>query len=510
MQLPEVEWLVNGEPREVQLEALRRSYYGYMLRTTKDAEADPVVIRDNCAPAIGWGHLMEMRLGKTPTLLNEFELFKKYHGFRNMVALSPNQYKKDWELESEKYGATVPMLAYEQSRLPHMVAAYNAAKGHMSFSVNYEALQYDETRDFLDSIIGPDTFLAADESIKIKSHSKSFFMGAMLAKKKAKVTRIATGLPMTQGPTDWYAQARFIGMHDASNFYAFRGKYCKMGGFKAKQIVGIINPEKLEAEISQNAFVAKRKDWGKQSEAEYYEMRLDISPVQFKHYSEMEQEFITLIETAGGIEEVVADQVVGKLMKMQQISSGFVYTESGNAVEIMDPAKTPKMKALLELIENELVGKIVIPFHYQKSGEMLLKVLEKYKPATIFNEGWMGRNGRDYVSEKARFNHDPECRVMVGNLVTMKYGHDLTGNPADRCATTFFFENNFSLDDRTQVEARNTTAFQDWSNVYIDPFCSPAEQRAIKALARKESVVEAVLGAYRDNKVRHQIDKTGA
>lgn len=500
MRLPDVEWLISGEPREVQLEALRRSFYGYKLRDHKEGEEVPRIIRPDHQPAKGWGHYMEMRLGKTPTILNEFELFARYYDFRNLVVFSPNQYKVDWALEAAKYGLSIPMIPYEQSKLPKMVDAFNKAKGRIAFAVNYEALQYDQTRQFLSDIVGPDTMLAADESIKIKSHTSLFTQGAMMAKSLAGVTRVASGLPITQGPQDFYTQGRFINMYNGLNFYSYRGRYCVMGGFKNKQVKGIKNEEMLTEEMNANTFIAKRKDWGTQSDAEYYEMRLDMTPTQVKHYNEMNSDLITLVENAkGDLEQVSADQVVGKLMKMQQISSGFVYTEEGNAVEIMDPLKTPKIKALIELIENELVGKIVIPFHYQKSGDILLKALAKYKPATIFSEGWMNKNGRDYVSEKARFNGDKSCRVMVGNLVTMKYGHDLTGSPEDRCSTMFFYENNFSLDDRFQVEARNTTAFQDWANVYFDPYCSQAEQRAIKALVRKQSVAEAVLGVYRDD-----------
>jgi hypothetical protein len=505
MMLPDVDWLLDCEPREVQLEALRRSFYGYKLRDATNSEPVPRLIRGNCTPANGWGHLMEMRLGKTPTILNEFRLFQHYHDFNRLVVFSPNQYKRDWALEAEKYGLGIPLIPYEQSRLPHMIAEFNKAKGRIAFAVNYEALQYDETRAFLSDIIDRRTMLAADESIKIKNHASLFTQGAMLARKEAGVTRIATGLPMTQGPTDFYSQGRFIGMYDGLNFFAYRARYCVMGGFKNKQIRAIKNADRLEEEINANNFVAKRKDWGRLSAAEFYEMRLDASPEQQRHYREMEQDFITMVENAKGDEETVsADQIVGKLMKMQQISSGFVYTEDGNAVEIMDPAKTPKVKALIELIENEVKGKIVVPFHYMKSGSMLLEVLAKYNPAVIFNESWMTKHGRDYVSEKARFNNDPNCRVMIGQLTTMKYGHDLTGNPNERCATMFFFENTYSLDDRTQVEARITTAFQDWSNVYLDPYCTPVERKAIKALAKKESVVESVLGAYRDDKVRQE------
>lgn len=507
MQYPEPEWLINGDPREVQLEALRRSFYGYKLREHKDDEGNAVVLRPGLTPAEGWGHFLEMRLGKTPTILNEFELYKKYHGARHMIVFSPNQYKVDWELEAEKYGLSVPFMAYEQSRLPHMVAAFNKSKRTMSFSVNYEALKYDETLAFLESIIGPDTYVASDESIKVKNYQSLFFKGAMQIRKSAGgPIRIASGLPMTQGPTDFYAQGRLIKMYDGYDYYAFRGKYCVMGGFKKKQIKGIKNEDKLWDDISSNAFVAKRKDWGKQSEAEFYEQRLDIHPTQLKHYTEMEHEFVTMVEGAGGeVDMIAADQVVGKLMKMQQISSGFVYNEQGDAIEIMDPTKTPKMLSLIELIENELVGKIVVPFHYAKSGSMLLKALAKYEPAAILSDVRMKKEGLDLIAEKKRFNSDPKCRVMVGQITSMKYGHDLIGPVGDRAATMFFYENTFSLDDRTQVEARITTAFQDWANVYIDPYCSPAEHRAITALARKEAVVEAVMGPFRDNKVRKEM-----
>ncbi len=506
MKFPEPEWLIKGDPREVQLEALRRSFYGYKLRDHKDDPGNPVTLRPGLTPAEGWGHFLEMRLGKTPTILNEFELYKRYYGMRHMIVFSPNQYKVDWELEAEKYGLSVPFMAYEQSRLPHMVAAFNKSKRAMSFSVNYEALKYDETLAFLESIVGPDTYIAADESIKTKNYQSLFFKGAMQIRKLGGPVRIASGLPMTQGPTDFYAQGRLIKMYDGLDFYAFRGRYCVMGGFKKKQIKGIKNEERLSAEINGNAFVAKRKDWGKQSDAEFYEQRLDIHPIQLKHYTEMEHEFVTMVENAKGeVDMIAADQVVGKLMKMQQISSGFAYNENGDPVEIMDPLKTPKMQALIELIENELVGKIVVPFHYSKSGEMLLKAMAKYEPAAILSDVRMKKEGRDIIAEKKRFNSDPKCRVMIGQTVSMKYGHDLIGPVGDRAATMFFFENTFSLDDRTQVEARITTAFQDWANVYIDPYCSPAEHRAIIALARKEAVVEAVMGPFRDNKVRKEM-----
>jgi len=501
MMLPQVDWLISGEPREVQLEALRRSFYGYSLRNSKEGPEEPVVLRPDLMPAKGWGHLMEMRLGKTPTILNEFELFRQNHDFERLVVFSPNQYKEDWALEAEKYGSSVPLFPYYQTKLGKAQEAFRKAKGALGFVVNYEALQYDKTLQFLEEVLDERTLLVGDESISIKNRQSLFFKGAMRVRQMVKVTRIATGLPMSQGPTDFYAQGRFIGMYNGLNFFAYRGRYCVMGGFKGKQVKGIKNEEQLQSEIEGSAFVAKRKDWGTQSGAEHYTVRLDMAPEQVGPYNEMNKDLITMVENQRGeLEEISAEQVVGKLMKMQQISSGFVYNERGEAIDIMDPEKTPKLKSLLWMLENEIEGKVVVPFHYTKSGDLLMRVLEKYNPAYILSQQAMKKMGLDYVEEKARFNGDKNCRVVIGNLATMKYGHDLTGQEGDRCATMFFFENNYSLDNRTQVEARNTTAFQDWTNVYLDPYCSQVEKRAIEALTSKRSLVEAVLGAYRDDR----------
>ena len=64
-------WLLNCEPREVQLEALNRSYFC------------------DGGPKRGWGHFMEMRLGKTPAALNEYLLLRRDTDIRRMLVIAP-------------------------------------------------------------------------------------------------------------------------------------------------------------------------------------------------------------------------------------------------------------------------------------------------------------------------------------------------------------------------------------------------------------------------------------
>jgi len=168
----------------------------------------------------------------------------------------------------------------------------------------------------------------------------------------------------------------------------------------------------------------------------------------------------------------------------------------------VDPKKLPKLERLKEILSEEVPGKVVIPYHYSESGDLMLSELAAYNPAVIRSAEWMKSNGRDADSEKARFNGSKECRVILLQISAGKYGHDLSGVGGDRCATMVFYENTYSLDDRGQIEMRNTAAFQDWTNVYLDFVSSPVEMQAIKAHIQKEDMVTAVFGAYQENKQR--------
>lgn len=165
---PSVPWLIDCEPREVQIEAIARSYYGYKTRNSLKEEKIPVRFREN-KPAKGWSHYLEMRLGKTPTLLNEYSLFERDYGIKRFIVFSPNSYKEDWAREVPKFGLTVPFMAYETSRYKEAVKFAKESKGVFGIAINYEALQYSQTQEFLNDWVDSLTYVGADESIKIKN-----------------------------------------------------------------------------------------------------------------------------------------------------------------------------------------------------------------------------------------------------------------------------------------------------------------------------------------------------
>lgn len=487
------DWLLKGDPREVQLEALRRSYMGYALLDHKDDEERFHRIRNG--PARGWGFFMEMRLGKTPAALNEFELFVRDHEFERAIILAPNAFKWTWPLEAERFGSSIDMSVYDGNR---RLLQQLARQKRFMLSINYEALRSEDVLSWLEDQCGNRTAIYADESITIKGFGTKISDNALQLAKKCRARRALTGKPITQGPHDAYTQLRFINQLEGEMYTNFKSTYCQLGGFQGKTVIGVKKPQELSAILHEASFVARKTRWMKTPGVQYGERFLDMLPEQKALYDRMEAEFIVELEN-GTI--ITADQIVTKLLKMQQVASGFMYDEHRVAHWVVPTEKNPMVNAIRTLMEEELEGKLIIVAHYQPTMDLLLKALERYQPAVIRGQEWHRKNKLGIEEEKARFNNDPACRVLIGQEVSLRYGHTLMGNPKDPCYTMAFVENNWSLNDRSQCEQRPQGAGQEYPIDVIDFFMSEQSLKIVRAIQAKEDVSALLLGYAREEGV---------
>jgi hypothetical protein len=486
--MKEVEWFLKGDPRPVQLEALRRSYYGYSLYNGPNAEEDYHFIRKG--PAVGWGHFLEMRMGKTPTALNEMALFKFDINYGVIVA--PNTYKQAWQNEGETFGFNLPIHVFDSAQCDKTLVKFKKEGGYLS--INYEVFQHTHLVEKIFNVLNnvPKFGLVLDESIKIKNNTSPASMAIREMAKDAKFIRLLSGLPYSQGPQDLYPQLRAIRQFSGVNFYAFRNKFCKMGGYKGKSTKGVKNEHLLKEALEKCSFVAKLDVWAKGEKAQFFVDKLDLTPKQKAHYNEMEADFVTFLDSG---EPVSAAHVMTKMMKQQQIASGFMYDEYSEIHPIEEPKNLPKLQRVIDIVENS--PKTVIFYHYNASADMLVEALKAYDPCVIRSKQRMLADGQDVEEEKHKFNNDPKHRVMIAQLDRTKYGHDLSGNKEDVvCSLTVYYENTYSLDTRSQTEMRTITAHQPVAPRYIDFMSCPTDASFIKALVAKTGMTEAVLGHY--------------
>lgn len=442
---------------------------------------------------------MEQRLGKTPGLLNEFALLRRDHGFKWSLGIAPNQFKPTWQLEAERFGLDCAAHTFSSDRREEVVRFINRNQSNGGqIVVNYESLIRPDTLAVLEPILGDKTLIFADESVSIKNNTASQFKASLELAKRCAIRRVLTGKPVAQGPHDLWAQLRFAGFLDGFNFYAFRNTFCKMGGFQAKKVLGVRNEDRLHELQETMAFNARRVNWLTTPGSEYAVRPITMLREQKAHYKAMDEEFIVQLN-----EETVipADQVVTKLIKLQQISSGFIIDEYSKAHDIMPPISNPKLQEAVRMMREEISGKVIFFCHFQHSMDLLQEALKEFNPAVIRGDQWHRKNERDVQAEKARFNGDPNCRVMIGQEQSIRYGHTLMGGPGDPCLNEVFYENNYSLNDRSQCEERPQGDGQQGLVTIWDFEASATEAATIRALQHKEDISAAVMKYARETGV---------
>ena len=459
---PKIPWHLNGEPRPVQVEALRRSY-----------------------GKKGWGHFLEMRLGKTATLLNEFMVCREDYGLQNLLVLSPNTFKEDWGIAADKWGLGVPWHVFDAGKIKAFDKFRRQNSTGAAVFFNYEALGSLKSAEAARSMCGDFTMIGADESIKLKNPDSSTQKAALGLAKQCRFRRILSGKPMTQGPYDLYGQLRFIGECDGWKSTAFKAAFCETGGFQGKQIIGAKNEDRLHGILDRCSFTARKIDWidGFQK-PDYSERFISLSGDQGRLYGQMQAEFVAELEDG---KTVTAEQIITKLLKMQQIASGFIIDDDGDVHEVVPLDKNPRIQAIRAMLEEEIPGKLIVFAHYRHSLDMLLRALEPWSPAAI-------RGGaKDLVEQKRRFNEDEECRVIACQLDASKYGHQLIGSEKSPALTSCFFESTYSNDTRSQCEERNQRGDKALALTVIDFFSTQLDRNMVRALQMKEDLAALIL-----------------
>lgn len=453
------------EPKGAQREAMKRSF-GKM----------------------GFGYFMEQGLGKTSTTYGDFLDNSLAYDLQRMVTIAPNSFKGGWADEVDKFGFPITPLVWESGNEQYLRSRLRKGfSTRPNLIINYEAIRHQSARDFIaDFTRERRCYIAADESIKLKDHRSEQTKAALEIAQLFEFRRILSGKPMSQGPHDLWAQMRFIGQLQGKVYYAFKNAFCKMGGFKMKQVTGVQNEEILAQLIDPHVFRATKAEWTDLPPKLYTMREYRMTPEMLSMYKQMEEQFVLWLSDE---ERVTVDQAITKYIKLAQIQAGFIIDEQQKVHMLVEPSKNPRLNALAEYHE-EIRGKLIVVYNHKVVRPMLYDRFEKLQPARIVG----GMTQQEIDEEKRRFNTDKDCRIIFLTKAA-KYGHTLLGldDLDHHCTNMVFYENTYSLDDRSQLEDRNHRYGQLGSgNMYADLIGTPLDKSAALALQRKESVFQAV------------------
>lgn len=445
----------------------------------------------------GFGYFMEQGLGKTSTTYADFLEHAVEGRVDRMITFAPNSFKGGWAEEADKFGFPISPIIYESSNTAEVLRLIKRGfNARPNLIINYEALRTESAQAVIAAYSeGRNIYAAADESIKLKDPSSLTSKAALALSKTFAFRRVLSGKPISQGPHDLWAQMRFIGNLEGYMYHPFKGAFCKMGGFKNKQVVGAQNEDILAERIDPWVFRATKAEWTDLPPKIYTTREYTMSPEQKALYKQMEEDFVIWL---GENENVTVDQAITKYIKLAQIQAGFIIDAEGKTRILVEPAKNARLNALEDIIRDEIVGKVSVVYNHKVVRPMLYERFAAYNPTHISG----GMTPEEIEENKRKFNNDPTCRIIFLTKAA-KYGHTLLGGSeaVNHCSTQIFYENTYSLDDRSQIEDRSHRYGQLGDSMsYYDIVGTPLDRSATKALQRKESVFQAVFAHVGKNR----------
>lgn len=416
-----------------------------------------------------YAFLWEMGLGKTwiGCYLIEKEYFRN-NSNKKILILCPNSVVDVWYkellLHTEIPEDSITILQGSKAKRIDLL------RKHQICILNYEGIQVieEELQKYIFAV------LIADESQKIKNPKA--IRTRLAIKLKGTKRYIMSGTPISKDYMDVFSQWLFLdgGKTFGTSFYAFRTRYFQdanaaryKGGFPEWKVKSASEKDLNDA-LTMSAHRLEKKDVLTLPEKIRALKYCELTPEQRKMYKELKDECISYLTNEVAVTAQVA---LTKLIRLTQITSGFV---KGVDENIFRFDKNPKLELCKELVEEILErpeNKVIIWARYRYDIEILMKT---YPTASVIYG-----DIKDRGEQVRRFQEDSDCRIFIAQFQSASEGITLTkANYAIR------YSYNYNYLDWRQAEDRcHRKGSEIHKNItYID-------------LAAKDTIDEAILGS---------------
>jgi hypothetical protein len=318
------------------------------------------------------------------------------------------------------------------------------------FSINYDALRGEKAvavvRQYCAAHKGR-LLIIGDESQEIKTHTTARHKQMKELKPLSSHRIILTGTPIAKDLTDEWAQLAWLDESIIGVKYltSFRNKYCIMGGYEGRSVIGQRNMEEFRSRVDPYVYRITKQEIG-YIPKRYSEWIYDLTTEQRRLLRQIKDDLKAELE---GGESISVANATSAFTKVQQIINGFIIDDDRKPVMIMPVEKNPRVQAAMEWLESR-TGKVVIWARFRADMQLLAMALEAAKVPFAQYHG-----GIDDKERKAGFDRftDPDdpCRVFLANPQSAGTGLDGLQRV---CTQALYYSNSFNAIDRWQSEDR--------------------------------------------------------
>lgn len=300
---------------------------------------------------------------------------------------------------------------------------------------------------------------------------------------------ILTGTPLTQGMEDLFGQFLFLNAKiiGCKNFFVFRNKYCVMGGFQNRKILGYQFTDDLLGRIAPYVDYVT-KDQCMDLPEQLYPEPIMVQPTK-EQRAVMEQLRAQHFAEDNG-KEISVSTILERTLRYQQVIGGtFPFEEEGQYDTQPISGKNPKLDAMMQYVEHlPATAKVIIWARFVPEIRYIVNALEEEYGEESVTEFYGANSQEERKVNNRRFQEDPRCRFMVSTQQVGSKGQTWTA-----ATYNIYYSNTFSYQDRYQSESRSHRRGQEHHVTYQDiEMAVPQDKMILLAIRRKENLAKVV------------------
>ena len=469
---------------------VKADLYAHQIRA-----ANMAMLQFSGRRSAGFGLLFEMGCGKTLTAIAIMGALYIRREITRVLVVAPTSVCSVWPHDLEAFAAfpfEARVLLGEKGKrledLQQLTGSPQPARRLLIAVINYEATHRDGILEALQDYSAD--LILCDESQRIKNPRAAQSKAVQKLGDAARFRLILSGTPVQNSVIDLYSQYRFLDPTVfGTNFYVFRSRYCRLGGYGGHEITGYQHMDELvkkEHAIALRVTKAQCLDLPAETFVRRY---VRLEPEARRLYAGIARSSRTQLESGG---HITVATVLTRLLRLMQLTGGFVQEDEADRPR---PVSTAKLDALADLLED-----------YVQEGGQKLVVFARFRPeiATICQlleqrgirygriDGEVPMEQRGAVVED--FQQNPDTMVFVAQIQTAGLGITLHAASA-----AVFYSLDFNYASYAQALARIHRIGQTHPVTYIHLLAEDTiDDRVLDALEHKEDLARTIVDSWQD------------
>lgn len=422
--------------------------------------------------------MLAMKMGRGKTKVAVDLIWNRDH--RRTLIVCPNKVQSVWLEQVEQYAAANDYImecaqkgttAQRAQKIAQAILKAERLGRRAIIVVNYEAAWHEAMARVL--LAADFDFVIADESHRIKAPQGRASQFLSKLGDRTPYRLCLTGTPMPHSPLDIFAQYRFLDKGIFGTSYAlFRARYAIMGGYGGYEVKGYQRQDELRERFERIAFQCDA-DMGLQ-EPVHMVRHVELTPATMRAYTKMHTTFT--VEVKAGT--VTAANALSKLLRLQQITSGYLPVDDGERIEQIGTEKRDELADILE--DLDMREPIVVFARFRHDLDQIKAAVEA--------------SGRTYAEVSGRANDLAIWQQGGADVIGVQIQAGGVGISLVRARYCIYYSLGYSLGDYEQSLARVHRPGQKEQVTYIHLIAKgTVDERVYSALRKRKEVIADIL-----------------